>query len=203
MPLLYGFGDSSASTQAARRISSISLSQEAIWFQLAGIGDAIKVGKPAIPAMMSTSAASPSNRYVFLSGVDFDVMQARENRGDRLLSTQSDPRPSLLTGALAQACASAVVSQKRRRDIGLRPTCNDAVAAGEDRGREDSDRATSQQFVSRLHGQSDRRCDSCLRSAFAAAYTRTQQRIREACARSTLIAAPRSRQSGVAASVAL
>lgn len=39
MPLLYGFGDGPASTQAAWRKSSIWLSQLAIWFQLPGVGD--------------------------------------------------------------------------------------------------------------------------------------------------------------------
>ena len=57
MPLLYGFGDGPASTQAAWRKSSIWLSQLAIWFQLPGVGDAslrsmvfpeLRLGKPPI-----------------------------------------------------------------------------------------------------------------------------------------------------------
>jgi hypothetical protein len=47
MRLLYGFGDCPARTQAAWRKSSIRLSQWAIWFQLAGIRDAIDNAPPS------------------------------------------------------------------------------------------------------------------------------------------------------------
>lgn len=70
MRLLYGFRVDAASDQAARRRSSISLTHRTIWFQLAGIGDAI----PARPTWVRPPRHQPIRRRMTINAKTAEKM---------------------------------------------------------------------------------------------------------------------------------